>query len=223
MQDEITLLNSQIFKSLSKDEIKALMCTHNIKIVNLNKNQLLFKEGDKPCYMYLLLEGALSIFRNLYSGRRSIIRSFENIGELFMEMYLFLENKNYEYSGCALKDNTRVLLLPKSLFESSVNQKVLKNLLNVLASRAFSFNQKLQILSGNTLKSKIANILLNEVQRTGSLDISLTYSREDLADFLSVARPSLSRELINLKDEGLIDFKGNKFKILDIDALEDYS
>lgn len=43
-----------------------------------------------------------------------------------------------------------------------------------------------------------------------------------MAKLLNVTRPSLSRELTNMKDEGLIDYYKNKFTILDLGALEDY-
>ena len=45
--------------------------------------------------------------------------------------------------------------------------------------------------------------------------------RNELAEYLNVSRPSLSRELVNMQDEGLIEFHRNSFKILDLTALKD--
>ncbi len=42
-----------------------------------------------------------------------------------------------------------------------------------------------------------------------------------MAELLNIPRPSLSRELVNMKEEGIIDFYKNKIKILDLKKLED--
>ncbi len=44
-------------------------------------------------------------------------------------------------------------------------------------------------------------------------------NREELADFLNAARPSLSRELMKMQDEGLIAIDRQEIKILDMEAL----
>jgi Mn-dependent DtxR family transcriptional regulator len=41
-----------------------------------------------------------------------------------------------------------------------------------------------------------------------------------MAELLNIPRPSLSRELIKMKQDGLIDFYKNRFKILDLKKLE---
>lgn len=47
-------------------------------------------------------------------------------------------------------------------------------------------------------------------------------NREQLAEFLNVSRPSMSRELSRMRDEGIIDFHLSTFKILDIEKLKSY-
>ena len=52
-------------------------------------------------------------------------------------------------------------------------------------------------------------------------EIKLKYSKEEIAKDIGIPRPSLSRELIKLRDEGLINFSRNKITILNIEELED--
>ena len=42
-----------------------------------------------------------------------------------------------------------------------------------------------------------------------------------MGELLNVPRPSLSRELTNMKNEGIIDFDRNTIKILKLDLLEE--
>ena len=46
-------------------------------------------------------------------------------------------------------------------------------------------------------------------------------SKKDWADKLGVQRPSLSRELINMKKDGLIDYDRSKIIILDLEEIKD--
>jgi Mn-dependent DtxR family transcriptional regulator len=48
----------------------------------------------------------------------------------------------------------------------------------------------------------------------------ISLKRNELAEFLNVSRPSLSREMIKMKDEGIIDFYKSSFKIIDIERLK---
>ena len=82
-------------------------------------------------------------------------------------------------------------------------------------------NERLTNLSYDTVRKKITNILLLEYARQRSSNLTLPYSRKKMAELLNIPRPSLSRELIKMKEDGLIDFYKNKFKILDLQSLED--
>ena len=82
-------------------------------------------------------------------------------------------------------------------------------------------NQRLTNLSFDTLRKKIANILILEHNKQKSIYLTLPYSRKKMAEMLNIPRPSLSRELIKMKDDGLIDFYKKEIKIIDLKALED--
>jgi CRP-like cAMP-binding protein len=45
-------------------------------------------------------------------------------------------------------------------------------------------------------------------------------NRDELADFLNVCRPSLSRELCRMRDEGMIEFHRSSLSVKDTDALQ---
>ena len=63
----------------------------------------------------------------------------------------------------------------------------------------------MKLLSQKSIADRIMFYLINEYKKTGNKKVSII-SKEDLANKLNIPRPSLSRELINLKDEGLIDY-----------------
>ena len=84
------------------------------------------------------------------------------------------------------------------------------NLVTILAEKAFFLNSKVRLLSSFSLRQKIATFLIqtqkNDVSNTGM-------TRQQMADFMATTRPSLSRELLNMEDSGLIELNGGEIII----------
>ena len=78
--------------------------------------------------------------------------------------------------------------------------------------------KKLHILNSTSLKEKLAIYLLENADEKACVELSM--NRENLADFLGVARPSLSRELMNMQKAGLIEVEKERIRICDREALE---
>jgi CRP-like cAMP-binding protein len=103
----------------------------------------------------------------------------------------------------------------------SAYPKVLNNFMQLLSSKILLLNRKIKELSFETLRQKISNYLLSqyEIQKTKALILPM--SRKSFAEHLGVQRPSLSRELVNMKADGLIDFNKSLVQIKDLEGLED--
>lgn len=84
----------------------------------------------------------------------------------------------------------------------------------VLAVRTLSMNRRIQILSKLTVREKILTFLSQECAVNGENSVEITMDREDMAAYLGTNVSALSRELGNMKRDGLIDFQKNRFQIL---------
>ena len=73
-------------------------------------------------------------------------------------------------------------------------------------------------ISGS-LREKIASFLLEHASEDGMVYLSMT--KEELAEYMNVARPSLSREIGNMAEEGWIALQGKNILIRDLESLED--
>ena len=51
------------------------------------------------------------------------------------------------------------------------------------------------------------------IKRTGSYSFDIPYNRQQLADYLNLARSALSKELGKMRDDGLIRCRKNKFEL----------
>ena len=94
-------------------------------------------------------------------------------------------------------------------------------MMGLLAEQAVSLAKKVSYLSGSNLQAKVAHLLLNEADKAKTDGpFSLGYNREEMSELLAVARPSLSRTLSEMKEQGLIDYHRSTFRILNRSSLE---
>ena len=72
-------------------------------------------------------------------------------------------------------------------------------------------NEKLTHIAQRTTRAKLMSYLSAEAQRRGAVEFDIPFSRQQLADFLSVERSGLSLELGKMKKEGLLDYHKEHF------------
>lgn len=214
---------SPLFYNMTEKDIEnCLLCSHS-EILTYEKDTMLFYQQDVPEKLFVLLEGIVAIGRDSISGKRNIITTINQPGELFGEVFLFL-NKNQYDNYAIVVERVKVLQMPKEYLYHSCSRNceyhtvLISNMLSILAQKAYYLNQKLQIMSSSSLRQKISQILLQNTAAGGL--VSLKMNREEMADFLNVARPSLSRELMNMQADGLIKMEGKKIKILDFEEMQ---
>ena len=74
-------------------------------------------------------------------------------------------------------------------------------------------NERIEILTNKTTRDKLLTYFKMNSNEGNNRTIYLPFSLTDLADYLSVNRSAMSRELKYLKDEGFIEIKGRKIKL----------
>ena len=75
-------------------------------------------------------------------------------------------------------------------------------------------NKKLSHLAQRTTRAKILSYLSEMAQQNRSFEFDIPYSRQQLADYLSVERSGLSVELGKMRRDGLLNFHKNHFVLL---------
>lgn len=210
---------SDLFKNLTKEEIDSFIKENKGLRRSIKKGEEVFFQGEIPNYLFILEEGSVVVENISENGNRSIVNRFSKPGTVFGEVYLYLPERPYDYS-CVCDVDSTILAIPKTAFvmnsDNFKNSKVVNNMLLILSQKAFYLNQKLLIQSGKTLREKLSRFFLSNSKESS---LELEFNREELADFLGVTRPSISREIMNMKRDGLIDVVGNKV-ILNKEKLE---
>lgn len=217
------LAKCSLFTGLDFEELKKCLVCSGARHQFYKAGQIVFEENDMPKYIYVLVKGKIALCKDSFSGRRNLATTFEVPGEMFGEAYAFLDHHTYDYYTVAVEDSElyeipKIFLSHTCTKSCGYHERVIYNMIHILAEKNFNLNRKLQVLAANGLRQKIAMMLLR--MYTGEEEMQLGMNREELADYLGTARPSLSRELMKMKEEGLIDIKGKKIRILNKEGLE---
>lgn len=222
------LKKSILFENISEEEINDIVKISKSEVISIRKDEYLFYQEENSKYLFILLDGIVQIERVDSNGKRMIMNRFDEIGTMFAEVYIYFSDKIYDYSCVAIK-NAKVFAIPKEFFlniddlTQKYNYKLTQNMLKILSRKAFFLNQKVLILSSFTLRQKIASYLLQRVRESGlkNESLNLIFKREELADFIGTTRPSLSREMLLMQDDGIIELDKNTFKVIDLEKLQE--
>ena len=215
------LVQCVLFKSLSESEIQNILKSVPYIIKNYEKNEVIAVEDDECNSLGIILDGNIEIHKPFPSGKVVTINHFK-AGNIFGEALVF-SGKHLYPATIISSDNSKIMYIDREDIVNmmTLDSRIIHNFMGVLSNRILMLNNRITNLSYDTLRKKITNILLLEYNRQKSPYLTLPYSRKKMAELLNITRPSLSRELVNMKEEGIIDFYKNKIKILDLKKLED--
>ena len=210
---------------MSEADIRELLSLAQVRIREYAKGDIVFHEGEKPHCIYILLAGEVHILKDTFSGRQIFLSEIAEAGDMFGEVYEVLE-KPYDMYVEAVKP-TRVLEIASRLLSfdagGELTQSALlvqRNLMRIFARKAYFMAGKLKVLASGSLREKIVRFLFQHLGGDGCIELAV--SREFLAAYLAVTRPSLSRELSAMQREGILAVDGKAIKVVDMERFEAY-
>ena len=208
-----------MFSKKSKEAILDIFRDTNYTIKKFSKNDIIAIEGDTCTSIGLVLEGNVDIKRML--GSKVVHLSSFSKGGVFGEIIAFSDVNLYPATVIA-SSLSQIMFIDKKDFIKfcTHNEEFLGMFLNTLTNKIFLLNNSITNLTFNSIRQKICNFLISEYKIQKSKNIKLNITKEKLSESLGVTRPSLSRELINMKDDGLIDYNRSHIVILDLESIE---
>ncbi|MDE7416375.1 MAG: Crp/Fnr family transcriptional regulator [Lachnospiraceae bacterium] len=211
-----------LFRDIKREEIeKMFRCSKTVERT-FDDGSYVFRQGETPRNLFLVLEGTVMISKDFASGKRDVLFIIKQ-GDVFGEMFLFADTKTYWYDAIT-QGKVKVLEIPWEFFycfcsnACEHHRMITRNMLEIQSEKNFTMTRKLHLLSGTTLRERIALWLMEQAADKDT--VKLTMNREELADYLGTTRPSLSRELMKMQQERLIVADKNTIKIVDRDVLE---
>ena len=210
------ILKAPLFEGLGIPELDGMLLYLKAEEKTYKEGELLQLPGRPMDHFGYVLSGVVQVYRDEPDGTRLIMAS-NGPGDSFGESLCFLRVKEVPVSIVAAED-CRILWLKMDNVISPeagrCNHEVVTRVMSAFAQRALSMNDRIQVLSQRNMRRKIMTLLQQYARKNGSNTFILPLSREDMAVFLGCDRSALSRELARMKEEGLIDYYRNSFKVI---------
>jgi CRP-like cAMP-binding protein len=223
---EDVLASSLLFSDIEKEDIGKMLACLNPKEESFVRGEFVAQAGQPMRGLGLLVDGSLSVIKESVNGNR-IIMNILKPGDLFGEMAVFSNKKIWPASISALVLSTVLFISPDKIVgrcsnACSFHKQLTMNMLKILSEKAMHLNRKVEYMSIRGMREKLCTFFWELSREQGSLLIKIPMKRNEMADFLNISRPSMSREMGRMRDEGIIDFHLSTVKILDPEKLAEY-
>lgn len=215
------LKKNKFFKDLSSDNIAILLSEITYYSKFYNKGEVIANEEDDCTSLGLILDGIVEIQRIYPSGKQINVKRL-SVGDVFGEALIFSDKSSYPATVEAFSD-CNILYISKGdiLKLCTINEIVLINFMAELSNKIFMLNSKIKTIAFKSIKHKVINYILEQAKIQNSQTIMLKESKEEIASSMGIPRPSLSRELMNLRDLNYIEFDRSTIKVINTEALEE--
>jgi len=215
------LIFCPLFVGLDAETIIGLLNTVQHQILYFKKNEMIAQSGDEITSQMVVLKGSVKGEMVDFTGKTIKIEDIASPRPL-APAFLF-GNRNTFPVNIVANEEVKMLLIPKASFVHlmQMNESILENFLSLISNRAQFLSNKIRFLSFQTIKGKIAHYLLQAIKNKDTDVVLLDKSQNELAAYFGVARPSLSRAIREMDNEGYIEAKGKQIKILDKQKLSE--
>ncbi len=204
---------------LPTDERRAL--ERATEVVEYKRHEPIYREGESPNHLYVVLEGAVKVYREGICGRCQIMRML-GVGSFF-GYRASLAHEPY-VTGAAAFGPATICCVPMQLIHSIMTKHpaVLSFFVEELAKDLGISDKRMVSLTQKHVRGRIAESLLTMrdvfgTDKEGFIDLDLT--RQELADYSNMTTSNAIRTISSLVNERVISVKDKRIKLLEDELL----
>ncbi len=215
MKKHVDLLEKcTLLSCIPRENIDDCLRDGGLRIRVYAKNNIVHFAGEACSKFEIVLSGKVAVEHIDESGNLMSIAEFYG-NEILGGNLLFSKNPRYPMTITA-KQATVVLEINKErLFELFTgNRDFLASYLEYVSDHAVILGDRIKDYANKTIRERVMNYLEYERKRQNSNRIQLNITKKAWAERIGVQRTSLSRELSNMKKDGLIWYDSKFIELL---------
>lgn len=222
---EVTVMNPglawneiRLFDGIREDDRIPMLGCIGYHEACFSKGEVVALEGENLKHIGIILSGCVDMIKeDLWGNKTMLLRLRKN--ELFGETFACGDD-SMAVVTFVVSENARILFLPfnrvmhSCTMACAFHHRLIENMVRIIANKNRDLMQKVEVVSKRTIREKILAYLSIQAQRQQTRYFEIPLGRLELADYLCVDRSALTRELAKMKEDGLIDFDRNCFRML---------
>jgi len=211
-----TIKNNPLFEGIAFHDFEKLFGCLSARTAHHRKDGIILLTGNKVTFVGLVLAGRVKIMKEDAKGSVSMLAMISAAG-MFGDVLACAGIYQSPVTIIAAADTDILFFDNKKIFDAcsapcSPNERLIKNMLRLIAKKNFLLNRKIEILSKRTTREKLISFF--DLQRAGAKKFTIPFTREEMAHYLCVDRSAMSTELCKMRDDGLIVFNKGTFELL---------
>lgn len=205
-----------LFRGCCEKDIANMAIHLDFKTVCYKKKDVIFNNGDTVTDIGLVLSGSIQIEHTDFFGNKSILAIVEK-GGVFAEAYACTQSEPLMIDVTANNDCDILFINVSKLFEAcpkcDSNHRLIQNLVLIGAQKNLQLSKHSIHTTPKTIRGRLMSYFSEQITAQGNNKITIPFDRQQLADYLNLDRSALSKELIKMKKDGLIEYHKNVFEI----------
>lgn len=208
---------SNLFANISEKEMLKLKKILRASSQKFKKNVNVLSNVNRDDFIALVDYGSIELIYTDYEGNKTVIEELET-GEFFGTLTSSVKNEGI---SCITKEDTEITFIE---YDQITNDEIIKNdfyiifiknIIKILTEQLNTRNTRIELLTKRTTRDKLLSYFKYIDKKTGdgSKIIRIPLSYTELANYLSVDRSAMTRELKYLKEEGFIEQINKKIKL----------
>ena len=162
----------------------------------------------------IIVDGTANILKYDLNGNRTIMEKLEK-NSVFGKVFSYTDGSMQVVatSKCTVLFIEYSCIINRCKKNCPHHAILTDNVLNLLSEKIIFLNDRLEVLSKRSTRDKLLtyfNLLSKKKQRKV---VTLPFTYTELADYLSIDRSAMMREIKNMKDEGFISTNGRKITL----------
>ncbi|MFC1968422.1 Crp/Fnr family transcriptional regulator [Chloroflexota bacterium] len=216
---------SLLFRGIGSESLSIMLDCLKPKIRRYKQREIIVAYGQPFQGVGIIASGKVALTKEMYSGNR-IMMGILDAGDIFGETVAFSDHGVWPMTAISQEDSCLLFLPPDKITGTCSNicashSTLIMNMLQILSNKASMLNKQIEHISAKNIRSKISSYLLDIYRQSTDDTFTIPMKRHELADYLNIPRPSLSRGMGLMRDTGIIEFNASLITINNVLALEE--
>jgi CRP-like cAMP-binding protein len=219
--DKWDFKSESILTDLPLEDLELLTANKSEQVYK--KGEIIFREGAYPSGIFYVTDGKVKKYKVDKDGREQIIY-VANSGEL-LGYHAVLAEDRFPDSAAALEES-KIAFIPKEDFLGALQQSdtLTRRLLKTLSHEFAVLANSVTMYAQKSVRERLALQLIvvrekYKVNFKPGMPVEINLSRDDLASLVGTARENVVRVLTEFKEDGILETKGRKIIVRDVNKL----